>query len=132
MPKCKRDPVDAYVGQRIRFYRLKKSWSQTDLAGSLGLTFQQVQKYEKGSNRVGSGRLLRIAELLGQPVSSFFPHDVAAAATSPAGDVEVMNLVDRSSTMKMLQAFRAIENDTVRSQLVSLVVAISQNGRPRP
>lgn len=126
MPKNTRDPVDAFVGQRIRVFRLKKSLSQTDLAGHLELTFQQVQKYEKGSNRVGSGRLLKIAEFLGQPVAAFFPREVVANA-----DSEVMNLVDKASTMKLLQAYRAIENDTVRSQLVSLVVAISQNGRAR-
>ena len=58
------DSIDRIVGRNIRIYRLQKGLTQTDLADELGLTFQQVQKYEKGTNRVGSGRLLKIATFL--------------------------------------------------------------------
>ena len=66
------DPVDVEVGHRIRIQRLARGMSQTALANHLGVTFQQVQKYEKGVNRVGAGRLTRIAEVLGVPVNAFF------------------------------------------------------------
>jgi transcriptional regulator with XRE-family HTH domain len=66
------DPVDIAVGHRIRVERLSRGMSQTVLADQLGVTFQQVQKYEKGVNRVGAGRLTKIAEALGVPVSTFF------------------------------------------------------------
>ena len=62
------DPVDVEVGHRIRIERLARGLSQTALANQLGVTFQQVQKYEKGVNRVGAGRLTKIAEVLGVPV----------------------------------------------------------------
>src|SRR5262245_26769175 len=66
------DSIDQMVGRNIRIYRLQKRLTQTDLADQLGLTFQQVQKYEKGTNRVGSGRLLKIATFLGVPVTALF------------------------------------------------------------
>ena len=64
------DPVDVEVGHRIRIQRLSRGMSQTALANHLGVTFQQVQKYEKGVNRVGAGRLTRIAEVLGIPLGT--------------------------------------------------------------
>src|SRR5438270_2624513 len=66
------DPVDIEVGHRIRIERLARGLSQTALANQLGVTFQQVQKYEKGVNRVGAGRLTKIAEVLGIEVGTFF------------------------------------------------------------
>ena len=70
MTPKKPDPVDVEVGQRIRIQRLQSGLSQTSLAEQLGVTFQQGQKYEKGVNRVGAGRLTKIAKVLGVPVSS--------------------------------------------------------------
>src|SRR5215472_3538663 len=66
------NPVDVLVGRNIRIHRLDRGLSQTDLGNHIGVTFQQVQKYENGVNRVGSGRLFKIAEALGVPVSGFF------------------------------------------------------------
>jgi len=65
------DATDAGVGEKIRTQRLLRRISQTDLGNQVGITFQQIQKYEKGANRVGAGRLQRIAEVLGVPVSFF-------------------------------------------------------------
>lgn len=65
-------PTDKHVGSRVRMRRMAIGWSQSKLADSLGLTFQQIQKYEKGSNRIGSSRLQQIANLLLVPVSFFF------------------------------------------------------------
>src|SRR6202162_196521 len=77
------DARDMDVGRRIRAQRLVCRMSQTELANNLGVTFQQVQKYEKGVNRVGAGRLSRIAEVLGVPVAFFFGDH---AGTGKGGD----------------------------------------------
>src|SRR5688572_28567343 len=68
----KPEPVDMLVGRNIKLHRLSKSMSQEQLAHKLGLTFQQLQKYERGINRVGGGRLFRIASILGVEISAFF------------------------------------------------------------
>src|SRR5216110_3888267 len=89
MPAWKRthakapEPKDREVGQLIRAQRLVCRMSQTELANALGVTFQQVQKYEKGVNRVGAGRLARIADVLNVPVAFFFTGDLTPA---PAND----------------------------------------------
>src|SRR5215211_2374432 len=91
----KPDPVDVEVGQRIRIQRLQSGLSQTALAEQLGVTFQQVQKYEKGVNRVGAGRLTKIAEVLAVPVSTLFGvHD--------AGVLEYRDRRTASSPLKLL------------------------------
>src|SRR6266480_2725693 len=74
------DARDMDVGRRIRAQRLVCRMSQTELANNLGVTFQQVQKYEKGVNRVGAGRLSRIADVLGVPVAFFFSGDMSLTA----------------------------------------------------
>ena len=71
MPRTPHE-VDRIVGRNIRIYRLAKGLSQTQLADQLGLTFQQVQKYEKGKNRVGAGRLFEISQILDVPLPSMF------------------------------------------------------------
>src|SRR5438477_12804607 len=83
------DNRDAEVGRRVRSRRLECRLSQTDLASRIGVTFQQVQKYEKGVNRIGAGRLQRISEALEVPITFFFdatPH--AAARSAPSGNPE--------------------------------------------
>ena len=70
------DAVDKLVGRNIRILRLAKGLSQTELADALGVTFQQVQKYEKGTNRVGSGRLLKISAILGVKITDFFEEPI--------------------------------------------------------
>src|SRR5215467_5936668 len=73
MAKRSPQPVDIQVGHAIRAARLRAGLSQTDLGNALGITFQQIQKYEKGSNRVGASRLTQISAAVGVPVASFFP-----------------------------------------------------------
>ena len=75
MPKKSASTVDVFVGQRIRQRRMMMGYSQEELGRNLDLTFQQVQKYEKGVNRVGAGRLFLIASILGVPVAYFFPEE---------------------------------------------------------
>jgi len=71
--KGKADPIDAHVGGRLRAFRLQAGMNQTELARALGVTFQQVQKYEKGVNRVSASMLARASQALHTPVESFFP-----------------------------------------------------------
>src|SRR3977135_1242051 len=72
MPRSAINPTDKHVGSRVRMRRLMLDMSQTDVADALGLTFQQVQKYEKGTNRIGASRLQHLTEILGVPISFFF------------------------------------------------------------
>src|SRR3974390_2752228 len=76
VPKKQANPIDAQVGNRVRLRRMLVGMSQEKLGELLGLTFQQVQKYEKGVNRIGAGRLYQVADILGVPVSYFY-EDVA-------------------------------------------------------
>src|SRR5579871_6767012 len=73
------EPVDKLVGQNIRIFRTAKGISQTELGNSVGVTFQQIQKYEKGANRVGSSRLAKIGAVLKVPISAFFDNSAASA-----------------------------------------------------
>src|ERR1700674_5142714 len=91
MAKKNPDPVDVEVGRRIRIQRMARGISQTELGDKIGVTFQQVQKYEKGANRVGAGRLTRIAKVLGVSVGTFFGGpDEGAAAQAERLDLEYL------------------------------------------
>src|SRR5215471_18672638 len=85
------DPRDAEIGQRVRALRLQRGLSQTELGNLISVTFQQVQKYEKGANRISAGRLQRVAEVLGVPVVYFFITAEQTQATNGAGhDVDLL------------------------------------------
>jgi len=77
------DPVDVYVGKQISIARKMSGLSQTDLGAALSVTFQQIQKYEKGSNRCAPGRLVVVAHKLGQPVTFFLPEDIRQIVAQP-------------------------------------------------
>jgi transcriptional regulator with XRE-family HTH domain len=117
--------MDKAVGRNIKVYRLAKGLSQTELADSLGLTFQQVQKYEKGVNRVGSGRLFQISNILGVPLMSFF--EGGETAISPRGASPFDLLADPQS-LKLVQAFAEITNRRTRRAVVALVEAMISSG----
>ncbi|HMK79898.1 MAG TPA: helix-turn-helix transcriptional regulator [Xanthobacteraceae bacterium] len=114
-------PHDVEVGQRIRARRMAKGMSQTELGNLLGVTFQQVQKYEKGVNRVGAGRLVRVAEALDVPVSFFF------GATDPGGEDtrEILGFLDTSYSLRLLRAFSRIPHSGVQRAVVDLVESIA-------
>ena len=84
MPKGSLNPIDKHVGSRVRMRRLMLDMSQTNLADALGLTFQQVQKYEKGTNRIGASRLQQISQILQVPVPFFFEGAPAASGLPQA------------------------------------------------
>jgi len=123
------DPVDVEVGHRIRIERLSRGLSQTALANQLGVTFQQVQKYEKGVNRVGAGRLTKIAEVLGVSVSTFFSgKEVLASEQGKTGDeASPLKLLTVSGAFRLLRAYADIEDSNLRSSIVDLVEQISSH-----
>jgi transcriptional regulator with XRE-family HTH domain len=109
---------DGEIGRRIRIRRLEVRMSQSSLGEALDLTFQQVQKYEKGSNRVSAGRLQRIAEILDVPVTFFF-NDMGKS-----GGSQLSTLLDSSYSVRMLKALNVIEDRRIQRCAVELVEAI--------
>lgn len=124
------DPVDIEVGHRIRIERLARGLSQTALANQLGVTFQQVQKYEKGVNRVGAGRLTKIAEVLGIEVGTFFggKEMLESAETGESGE-SPLKLLTVSGAFRLLRAYAEIGDANMRRALVDLVEQISAQHR---
>jgi transcriptional regulator with XRE-family HTH domain len=118
------DHVDQIVGRNIRIYRLQKRLTQTELADQLELTFQQVQKYEKGTNRVGSGRLLKIATFLGVPVTALFKGSDEMADTDKQS---IFDQLAKPHANRLLQAFARIDDDGLRRSVVQLVEEIADN-----
>ena len=124
------DPVDVEVGHRIRIQRLARGLSQTALANHLGVTFQQVQKYEKGVNRVGAGRLTRIAEVLGVPVASFFAgKDKLAQEDGETGGESPLKLLTVSGAFRLLRSYAEIEDGNLRRSIVELVEKVASQRR---
>jgi transcriptional regulator with XRE-family HTH domain len=115
--------ADIEMGRRIRLRRAEKGISQIKLAGHLGLSFQQVQKYEKGINRVGAARLQQIAEMLGVDISFFYDGE----GTEPA--VESLLVLNSVFSLRLLRAYTAIKDQAVQRQLVILVEMIADSQR---
>ena len=117
--------IDHGVGSRIAFLRAANGLSKSALASALGVSFQQVQKYETGKNRVGAGRLQAIAERLGVPVSSFFePEPDAAMENGPS-------LLRISGAVELLRAYNQIADDQMRRDVLSLVKSAARIGQAR-
>lgn len=123
MGKKSPQQTDVVVGHNIRFWRLERKLSQTDLANALGLTFQQVQKYENGANRVGASRLMQIAEALNIPIHVFFEGagNEAAHADSP------IKFVADQQALRLVRAFADIDDATLRRSVVTLVEGIADS-----
>src|SRR2546427_5043860 len=120
------DHVDVEVGQRIRIQRNALGLSQTELANALGVTFQQVQKYEKGVNRVGAGRLARIADTLGVPISFFF--EGAPGPKTAAGNVnEALGLIRTAGSLRLVRAVEHMPSDA-RGHFLALVEILAAGG----
>jgi transcriptional regulator with XRE-family HTH domain len=116
------DNRDAEVGRRVRSRRLECRLSQTELADRIGVTFQQVQKYEKGVNRIGAGRLQRISEALEVPISFFFCAGTnGSAAKETAGASEsVFGFLQTSGSVRIVKAFHKIRSRKARQLLVEM------------
>ena len=119
---------DVDVGRRIRAQRLLCRMSQTELANNLGISFQQVQKYEKGVNRIGAGRLARTAEALNVPVSFFFSGD-----HTPSKAAENVNsglsFLETAGAMRLVRAYAQIEDPQLRRALVGLAEEVAGGRR---
>ncbi len=132
--KKKPNPIDTHVGSRIRLRRNMLGMSQEKLGENLGITFQQIQKYEKGTNRVGASRLQAIASILGVPVAFFFedaPGQEPRSGRGFAEDASTSFAFEFCSTTEGLQlnrAFVRITDQKVRRKIIDLVKALSDEG----
>lgn len=117
------DPRDAEIGQRVRALRLQRGLSQTELGQLISVTFQQVQKYEKGANRISAGRLQRIAEVLGVPVAYFFA--AAGDKEAPDGAADEGGFLQSEGALRLARAFARIKEPAIRLQLLRLTEAIA-------
>lgn len=132
MTKKAPNPIDKHVGSRVRMRRMMLSMSQEKLGDALGLTFQQVQKYEKGTNRIGASRLQQIAHILEVPVSFFFEGapDVGIAAPQPGlseapSPAYVSDFLATSDGLALTKAFMRIHDTKLRRRIVDLVEHIA-------
>ncbi len=125
------NPVDKYVGSRVRMRRIMLGMSQEKLGDALGLTFQQIQKYEKGTNRVGASRIQQIAEILQVPVSFLFeggPSGIAGAngfSSEGASPAYVSDFLATSEGLALTRAFTHITDAKLRRSIVDLVEQIA-------
>lgn len=129
--KKKPNPIDVHVGSRIRLRRTMLSMSQEKLGEALGITFQQIQKYEKGTNRVGASRLQNISSVLNVPVAFFFEDAPGDPQTSDSGMAEanspnyVVDFLSSSEGLQLNRAFIKIEDPKVRRKIIELTKALA-------
>lgn len=120
----RRDAVDMLVGCNIRTLRQDRGMSQTELARKIGVTFQQVQKYENGTNRVGSGRLFKIASILNVPITAFFEGAMQVASENSCSSSPVALLAEPYA-LRLLQAFCAIDDSELRRSITEFAEQIA-------
>jgi transcriptional regulator with XRE-family HTH domain len=130
MPKNGAHPTDTHVGQRVRMRRLMLGMSQSNIADALGVTFQQLQKYEKGVNRISASRLQQIAHVFQVPVTFFFegapnvPGEERAQADAPFPKF-VSDYLVTSDGLNLTKAFKQIRDPKLRRSIVNLVEQIA-------
>jgi transcriptional regulator with XRE-family HTH domain len=139
MTKKAPNPIDKHVGSRVRMRRMMLGMSQEKLGDALALTFQQVQKYEKGTNRIGASRLQQISQILQVPVAFFFegaPHladgvttDLMESAPSPT---YVSDFLATSDGLSLTKAFMRIPDPKLRRRIVDLVQQIAGEDAETP
>ncbi|MFS8036286.1 helix-turn-helix domain-containing protein [Xanthobacter sp. AM11] len=130
MVKKAPNPIDKHVGSRVRMRRMMVGMSQEKLGEHLGITFQQIQKYEKGTNRIGASRLQQISTVLGVPVAFFFE---GAPTVGPEGvgfseeqsPAYVSDFLATSDGLTLTRNFMRISDPKVRRKIVDLVIAIA-------
>jgi transcriptional regulator with XRE-family HTH domain len=128
--KKKPNPIDIHVGSRIRLRRTMLGMSQEKLGESLGITFQQIQKYEKGTNRVGASRLQNISNILNVPVSFFFEdapgeHSAGGGGMEASSSNYVVDFLSSSEGLQLNRAFVKISDPKVRRKVVELVKSLA-------
>ena len=142
MPRNKERTLDAYIGARVRMRRLMLNMSQEALSGKLDVTFQQVQKYEKGLNRISASRLFELSQALGVPVGYFYDgldegdalvrlNGADGLQDSPAVS-PLMEFISSGPGVELNQAFLRIEDDKMRRRLLAMVNDIARvTGEPK-
>jgi transcriptional regulator with XRE-family HTH domain len=112
------DPIDALVGRNIRIHRLDKGLTQSEVASRIGVTFQQLQKYEQGVNRIGGGRLFKLAEVLELPISALFE---GGPGNRDDRRDSALALLAQSHAVRLLRPFSQIRDMPTRRALVAIV-----------
>lgn len=127
------NPTDKHVGERVRMYRIKAGMSQESLGTQLGITFKQIQKYEKGTNRIGASRLQHISEILGVSVGSLF-ENLPGAKQHDVDNLmnEFVEFLGTSLGQRLVQGFMRIRDRNVRTNLTQLIESISEKTPPTP
>jgi transcriptional regulator with XRE-family HTH domain len=128
MPGHKPDPIDVVVGQNIRFQRTRAGMSQERLANHLGLTFQQIQKYEKGTNRTTASRLVKICSVFGIDLPTIFDgiDQVNGTTTMTLG-----GLLEDPKAVTLLKTFDAVRDAKAKSAILVLVDALARTAQPK-
>lgn len=134
-PNGKPNPIDVHVGARVRLRRTLLGMSQEKLGDAIGLTFQQVQKYERGANRVGASRLYDLARVLDVPVSYFFEEmssetsakarQYAAGMADDEGDTYEVDPLTKRETLELVRAYYKITDPKVRKRLFEMTKALA-------
>lgn len=132
------NPIDIHVGSRVRFRRMLLGMSQEKLGERLGLTFQQVQKYEKGINRIGASRLYDLAQVLGVPVQFFYEEapigegrgDAANGQTGDPDEHSIVEFLRSRDGLELNRAFVRIPDLKARRAIVDLVRSLANDAAP--
>ena len=124
------NPIDAYVGSRVRTRRLMLGMSQERLAEQIGVTFQQVQKYEKGTNRIGASRLQAIAGVLAVPVAFFFQQDNSQPLNTDGlcainGLEDLSDFLTSKEGLSLNKAFMKINDPGIRQSVLTLIKSLA-------
>ncbi len=130
----KPNPVDVHVGSRVRYRRMIIGMSQEKLGEKMNLTFQQIQKYEKGTNRIGASRLFQLSKILEVPVGYFFEDAFANSAPSnplqgmrePEQEAVLLDFLNSREGLDLNRAFAKIHDPKVRRRVIDLVRALSE------
>src|SRR4051812_21747759 len=122
--------IDKHVGSRMRMRRLILGMSQEKLGEALGITFQQIQKYEKGTNRIGASRLHEMARVLGVPVQ-FFYDDYPGGGSQPSPDRDAVQLLKRKDSIELLRAFSRVQSPRLRRSLLQQVRSAADDEEAR-
>ena len=132
MPKKQANPIDIQVGNRVRIRRMLIGMSQERLGDLLGLTFQQVQKYEKGVNRIGAGRLFEVSRILNVPIDFFYEGvNTQPGAGEPESAPPVMEFVSSGEGLQLSLAFMKIKDAKVRKRMLDLVKSLAEEEEQR-
>jgi transcriptional regulator with XRE-family HTH domain len=129
------NPIDTHVGNKVHMRRIMMGWTQQKLGDALGVSFQQVQKYERGTNRISASRLQRISDILQVPIEYFFesaPHAKGMIKTKvPPSISNLSEFIASSEGLALIKAFISIQKPRLRRRIVDLVEEIADYQTPR-